>query len=90
MEHRLGLALVYQYSGAQRSEQFLQVIRLYRALILLGLALYHPSTIVSSYLHGTIMHSKLFVVTSLFYLLMSGAWRDWPLTWLTNYCPSVL
>ena len=24
------------------------------------------------------------------YLLVSWAWRDWPLTWLTNHCPSVL
>ena len=24
------------------------------------------------------------------YLLVSWAWWDWPLTWLTNYCPSVL
>jgi len=30
---------VYYYNGAQRYEQFLQVRRLYRALILLGLAL---------------------------------------------------
>jgi len=30
---------VYYYNGAQRYEQFLQVGRLYRALILLGLAL---------------------------------------------------
>ena len=24
------------------------------------------------------------------YLLVSWAWCDWPLTWLTNHCPSVL
>jgi len=35
-------------SGAQRYEQFLQVGQQCRALILLGLALYHPSTSVSS------------------------------------------
>jgi len=40
--------IVYYYNSAQRYEQFLQVGRLYRALILLGLALYHPSTSVSS------------------------------------------
>jgi len=34
---------VYYYNGAQRYEQFLQVGRLYRALILLGLALCLPS-----------------------------------------------
>ena len=36
------------YNGAQKYEQFLQVGRLYRALILLGLALCLPSTSVSS------------------------------------------
>jgi len=35
-------SIVYYYNGGQRYEQFLQVGRLYRALILLGLALYHP------------------------------------------------
>ena len=25
-----------------------------------------------------------------FYLLVNWAWWDWPLTWLTNHCPSVL
>jgi len=39
---------VYHYSGAQRNEQFLQVGRLYRALILLDLALCLPSASVSS------------------------------------------
>ena len=39
---------VYYYNGTQRYEQFLQVGRLYRALILLGLALYHPSDSVFS------------------------------------------
>ena len=32
-------SIVYYYNGAQRCDQFLQVGRLYRALILLGLAL---------------------------------------------------
>jgi len=40
-------SIVYYYNGAQRYEQFLQVGRLYRALILLGLALYLQSTSVS-------------------------------------------
>jgi len=39
---------VYYYNSAQRYKQFLQVSRLYRALILLGLALYHPSASASS------------------------------------------
>jgi len=40
--------IVYYYNGAQRYEQFLQVSRLYRVLILLGLALFLPSASVSS------------------------------------------
>ena len=38
---------MYYYNGAQRNEQFLHVGRLYRALILLGLALCLPSASVS-------------------------------------------
>jgi len=41
-------SIVYYYNGAQRYEQFLQVGQLYSALILLGLALYHPTASVSS------------------------------------------
>jgi len=33
------MSIVYYYNGAQRYEQFLQVGRLYRALILLSLTL---------------------------------------------------
>jgi len=40
-------SIVYYYNGAQRYEQFLQASWLYRALILLGLALCLPSTFVS-------------------------------------------
>ena len=40
-------SIVYYYNGAQRYEQFLQVGRLYRALILFGVALCLPSTSVS-------------------------------------------
>jgi len=40
-------SIVYYYNGAQRYEQFLQVGQLYRALIMLGLALYLPSASVS-------------------------------------------
>jgi len=43
-------SIVYYYNGAQRYEQFLQVGQLYRALILLGLALCLPSASVSSVL----------------------------------------
>ena len=41
-------SIVYCYNGAQRYEQFLQVGRLYQALILLGLAFCHPSASLSS------------------------------------------
>jgi len=37
---------MYYYNGAQRYEQFLQVSRLYRALIFLGLALSSVSRLV--------------------------------------------
>jgi len=49
-------SIVYYYNGAQMYEQFLQVGQLYRALILLGLALYLPSASVSLVftLHGAI------------------------------------
>ena len=49
-EYKQKLSLCYSivYYGAQRYEQFLQVGRLYRALILLGLALCVPSASVSS------------------------------------------
>jgi len=39
MSLSLSRSIVYYYNGAQKYEQFLQVGRLYRALILLGLAL---------------------------------------------------
>jgi len=52
---------------------------------MLGLPLYHLSAFdvldaiyVTFWLH-------LFL-----YLLVSWAWWDWPLTWLTNHCPAVL
>jgi len=52
IQHSLQLSLcysiMYYYNGKQRYEQFLQVGRLYRALILLGLAPYHPRPSVSS------------------------------------------
>ena len=44
------------YYGIQRYRQFLQVGRLYRALTLLGLALYHLS--------GFDLHGVIFLVTS--------------------------
>ena len=41
-------SVVYYYNGAQWYKQFLQVSQLYRALILLGLAVYLLSASVSS------------------------------------------
>ena len=74
------LAVCY-YNGAQIYEQFLQFGRLDQALILLGLALYLVSSI----------FMVLYVLLQLLlYLLVSWAWWDWPLTWLTNHHPSVL
>jgi len=46
----LCFSIVYYYNGAQRYEQFLQVSRLYQALILLGLAPCLPSACVTSVL----------------------------------------
>ena len=68
---------VYYYNGAQRYEQFLQVRRLYRALILLGLALS------SERLHGAIYVVIFFCLHPIYYLLVSWAWWNWPLTWLS-------
>ena len=69
------------YNGVQRYEQFLQVGRLYRALILLGLTPCLPSASVFS-LHGSV-YVYFFLHPSL-YLLLSWAWWDWPLTWLSG------
>jgi len=72
-ELSLCYSIVYYYNGAQRCEQFLQVGRLYRALILLGLALFSKRLCVFG-LHGaTYIDIKIFsayVHTSL-YLLVS-------------------
>jgi len=86
ISHCLRYIIVYYYNGAQRYEQFLQVGRLYRPLILLGLALFQaPLCLRSSWCYVLI-----FLLTSFSYLLVSWAWWDWPLTWLTNRRPSVL
>jgi len=53
-------SIVYHYNAAHWYEQFLHVGRLYWALILLGLAVYLPSTSVSS-LHGAIYVKFVFV-----------------------------
>jgi len=79
-------SILYYCNGAQWHEQFLQVIRLDQALILLGLALYLPSVSVSS----VFICSNFFLVTSFSCLIVSWASRDWLLTWLTNLYPSVV
>jgi len=82
-----GYCIVYYYNGAERFEQFLQDGRLYRALILLGLALYYPSVSVfwPSWWGIYIVIFKKNLVTS-FSLPFSAL----ALTWLTNRCPSML
>jgi len=62
----------------------------YRALILLGLALYLLSASVSAVLMVLYRYRNFFGLHPSLYLLMSWAWWDWPLTWLTNHRPSVL
>ena len=88
IEKKLSLCygIVYHYNGAQRYEQFLQVGWLYQALILFGLALSSKCLCVLD-LHGAT--SKICLNPTL-YLLVSWAWWDWLLMWLTNHCPSVL
>ena len=62
--------------------------RLYRALILLGLALFQaPLCLQSSCCYIDI---NFFCLYPSVYLLVSGAWWGWPLNWLTNHHPSVL
>ena len=64
-------SIVSYYNGAQWYEQ---VGRLYRGLILLGFALFHPSTICI----------EIFLVTFFSFPISE------PLTWLNNQCPLVL
>jgi len=81
-------SIVYYYNVAQRYEQ---VSQLYRTLILLGLALCLPSACASvSSVFMVLYIDNTFIAYILFFLLVSWAWYDWPLTWLTNHRPSVL
>jgi len=82
-------SIAYCYDGAQWYEQFLQVGWLYRALILLGLALCLPSAPCLRF-SWCCVDIKFFWLHPSLYLLVSWAWWDWPLTWLTNNRPSVL
>ena len=84
----LSCSIVFYYNGAQRYEQFLQVGQLYRALILLSLALFRaPLCLRSSWCCICIKHFFAYIFL---YFLVSWAWWDWPLTWLTNHRLSVL
>jgi len=71
-------SIMYYYNGAQRYEQFLQVGWLYRALILLGLALCLPSLCVIM----VIICILIFLLTS-----FSFPFSEWR---LTNHHLSVL
>ena len=42
------------------------------------------------YHYVTWLWEKIFWLRFLLYLLVSWAWWDWPLTWLTSHCRSVL
>ena len=82
------------YNGAQRYEQFLQVSRLYRALILLGLApvIRVPLCLRSSWCYIYVVN--FFLLTS-FSLLFSewakpGGIGTWPGWLTTNHSPSML
>ena len=55
---------MYYYNGAQRYKDFLQVGRLYRDLILLGLALCLPSTSVSLVFMVLYIDIKIFLLAS--------------------------
>jgi len=79
--------IVCHYNGTQWYKQFLQFSQLDQALLLLGLILYLPSTSVYSWCY---IYFKFCLLHSLLYLLVSWVWWDWPLTWLTNNCPSML
>ena len=73
-------SIVYYYNAAQRYEQFLQVGRLYRALILLGLALSSERLCVFG-LYGAVHILNFFCLHFSLYLLVScQTWWDWPLT----------
>ena len=67
-------------------KQFLQVSQLYRALSLLGVVFYLPSASVSSVFMVLYICIYIFFKNWLhpLYLLVSWAWRNWPLSWLTR------
>ena len=84
----LSCSIVYYYNGAQRYK------RSYRSVNCIGLwsCLVQLSSehLCVFGLHGAIYVLKNFFLHPSLYLLVSWAWLDWPLTWLTNHHPSVL
>ena len=70
------------YNGTHWYEQFLQIGRLYQALILLGLALCLPSASVSSVFTMRYIF-KIFLVTSLGTKFSELSMVGLALTWLT-------
>jgi len=82
--------IVYYYNGAQTYEKFLQVGRLYRAFDLAWFSsvFQAPLCLRSSWRY--IDNIFLLTVHPSLYLLVSWAWWDWLLTWLTSHHPSVL
>ena len=68
------------------TEQSVDCIGLWSCLVLLSI-IRAPLYLRSSCCY---VHSKFFWLHLFLYLLVSWAWWDWPLTWLTNRCPSVL
>ena len=77
-----------KYNGAQCYEHFVQIGRLDRTLILLGLALHLPIASVTSVFMGCIYLNFLLHSLDLLYPSVALAWWEWPLTYLTNHCPS--
>jgi len=66
----VGYSIVYCYNDAQRYKQFLQVGRMYWALILLGLALSSERFCVFGFLGAMYRHIKKICLHLSLYLLM--------------------
>ena len=75
------LCIVYNYNGAQRYEQFLQVSRLYRALILLHQALCLLSTFVSS-LFMVLYNIYVVKITKILVTSFASSSNELSLVWL--------
>ena len=76
-------SIVYYCTGAQRYMQYCAG----RSTIS-GFHLAWFSCLSSE--HLCVFDHNFFLLPLHLYLWVSWAWWDWPLTWLTNHCPSVL